>query len=87
MNVKVLEESEDKIKLEVDSLTFVTVLNDALWKQKIEWAAWAQQHPYMTKPTISVKAKDHKKALIAAAESIKDDAESIKKAFAKAVKE
>lgn len=87
MELKVLEETEDKIKLEIDDQTFVNLLNEALWKQKIEWAAWARDHPYLSKPVISVKAKDPKKALIAAAEEIQADAESIKKAFLKAVKD
>lgn len=87
MEIKVLEEKEDIVKLEIDSLTFVNVLNEALWKQKIEWAAWTKDHPYMSNPVISVKAKDPKKALIAAAEQVQADAEAIKKAFAKAAKD
>jgi DNA-directed RNA polymerase subunit L len=87
MEINVLEQTDEKIRLEVSSLTFVNLLNETLWKQKIEWAAWSQQHPYLSKPVVSVKAKDPKKALIAAAEEIQSDAESLKKAFAKAVKE
>jgi DNA-directed RNA polymerase subunit L len=87
MEVKILEETEDKVKLEVDDLTFVNLLNEALWKQKIEWAAWARDHPYLSKPVVSVKAKDPKRALVAAAEEIQSDAEAIKKAFAKAAKD
>lgn len=87
MEIKVLEETEDKVKLEVDSMTFANLLNEALWQQKIEWAAWAQSHPYLAKPVISVKAKDPKRALIAAAEQIQSDMESLKKAFAKASKD
>ena len=86
MEIKVLEETEDKVKLELDSATFANLLNEALWKEKIEWAAWTQQHPYLAKPVISVKAKDPKRALIAAAEQIQSDAEALKKAFAKAAK-
>ena len=86
MEIKVLEEVENKVKIEVDDLTFVNLLNEALWKEKIEWAAWAREHPYLTKPVVSVKAKDPKKALIAAAEQIQADIEAIKKAFAKAAK-
>jgi len=87
MELKVLEESEDKVKLEIDDLTFVNLLNEALWDQKIEWSAWARDHPYLAKPIISIKAKDPKKALIGAAEDIQADAEAIKKAFVKAAKD
>lgn len=87
MEIKLLEQTDDKAKVEVDSLTLVNLLNDALWKEKIEWAAWAREHPYLSKPVISVKAKDPKKALVAAAEAIQSDAEAIKKAFSKAAKE
>jgi len=87
MEIKVLEEKEDKVKLEVSDMTFVNVLNEALWQQKIEWAAWTKDHPYLSQPLVSVKAKDPKKALITAAELVQSDVESLKKAFAKAVKE
>jgi len=87
MDIKILEETDDKVKLEIDDLTFVNLLNEVVWKQKIEWAAWARDHPYLSNPVISVKAKDPKKALIAAAEQIQADAEAIKKAFLKAAKE
>ena len=85
MEIKVLEHAEDKVKLEIDSVTFANLLNNELWKQKIEWAAWTRDHPYLSKPVISVKAKDAKKALIAAAEQIQSDAKALKKALAKAV--
>ncbi|MEM7813944.1 MAG: RpoL/Rpb11 RNA polymerase subunit family protein [Candidatus Aenigmatarchaeota archaeon] len=87
MEIKVLEQTDDKVKLEIDSLTLANLLNNELWKQKIEWAAWSREHPYLSKPVLAVKAKDPKKALIAAAEQIQADAEALKKAFAKAAKD
>jgi DNA-directed RNA polymerase subunit L len=86
MEVKVLEQTEEKIKIEMDDKTFINLLNTNLWKQKIDYAAWTQAHPYLAKPTLLVKSKNPKQSLLDAADQIIEDITALKKALAKAKK-
>jgi DNA-directed RNA polymerase subunit L len=87
MEVEVLENA-DKVKIKVDDLTFVNLLNENIWKQKsgLDYAAYAKDHPYMSQPILTIKSKDAKKSLIDAAERIQKDVEELRKKFEKAVK-
>lgn len=89
MEIKVLEENKDtgKVKIEFDDVTFASLLNEILWKGKVDYAAWNKPHPYLAKPFVVVKSKDPKKSLLDAAEKIQDEIESLKKAFARAAKD
>ena len=87
MELKVLEKSKDKVKLEMSDITFVNLINDKLWdSKKSDYSAWKRDHPYIAKPEFMVKAKDPKAALLQAAEDIADDAEKIKSSFQKQVR-
>ena len=87
MEVKLIEQKDDKVKLEVNDKTFVNLIHEKLWEQgKIEVSTWSQDHPYLTKPMLLVKAKDPKKVLVDAAEEIASDAQKLLKQFEKAVK-
>ena len=86
MEVNLLKEDGDKIELEINDLTFINLLNENLWKKKINYSAYNKEHPYLTKPVLLVSAKDAKKALIEASEQIAEDMDSLRKKFQKAVK-
>ena len=86
MEVKVLEKDKEKIRLEVNDLTFVNLLHERLWKKKIDYSAYKKDHPYLSKPELLVKSSDTKKSLIDAADQIIEEAEEAKKKFAKALK-
>ncbi|MBI2583864.1 MAG: hypothetical protein HYW25_04305 [Candidatus Aenigmarchaeota archaeon] len=74
MEIKVLEKSENKVRLEIDDRTFVNMLNDKMWELgKSEYSARKQEHPYTTKPEFIIKAKDPKAAMIDATEEIIKD--------------
>ena len=87
MEVKLVEENKEKgtIKIEVDDATLVSLINENLWRgKKAEYAAWVKDHPYLSKPELVVKAKDPKAALVAAAEQVVKDTDTLKKAIQKA---
>ncbi len=86
MKIKVLE-SNDQVKLEVDDLTFIHLVNERIWNQKIDYAAYARDHPYLSKPVLVVKSKDPKKALVDASQQIIDEVTDLRKKFNKAIKE
>lgn len=84
MKIKLLEDEKDKLKLEIDSVTFVNLLNENLWKQKIDYAAYNISHPYLSNPVLTISAKDPKKALFNAAEQVLSDVKELRKQLAKA---
>lgn len=83
MKVDVIENDDDKIKIEIhDNLTLVNLLNETIWKQKgVDFSAYSQKHPYMSKPVLVVKGKNPKKIVIEATEQIIDDIKELRKHF------
>ena len=87
MDVKILEENDDLLKVEVDNLTLVNLLNEKIWKQRgVDFAAYKIDHPYLSKPVITVRSKNPKKTLIDAADKIVEDVETLRKKFQTALK-
>lgn len=81
MRVTVLEKDKDKLKIELDDLTLVNLINENLWKGRINYSAYSVDHPYLSKPVLVVSSKDPKKSLVDAAERIIADARDLKKKF------
>ncbi len=68
------------MKVEIDDVTLVNLLNEKIWKQRgIEFSAYNIAHPYLSKPVITVRSKNPKKALIDAADKIIDDVDALRK--------
>ncbi len=81
--MKVLKEDGGTLIIEVEDLTLANLINENLWKQKIDYAACNVAHPYLAKPVITVKAKNPAKAIKEAAEQALSDVQELKKKFAK----
>lgn len=80
MKIEILEENDGKLKMKIDDLTLVNLLNDNIWKQKsVEMAAYNVEHPYLAQPVLVVKSKNPKKTLLDAAEKILEDVKELKK--------
>ena len=84
MKIELKEEKDDKIKIEVHDTTLVNLINENIWsaegqKKGFGFAAYAIEHPYMSKPVLTVKGKDPKKIIINAAEQIIDDVKDLRK--------
>ena len=80
MKIEVLENEDQKLKVKLDdNMTLVNLLNENLWQQKIDAAAYTREHIYLTQPMLLVRSKDPKKHLMAAAEQIVEDVEELRK--------
>ena len=80
MKIDVIENEDQKLKIKLeDNMTLVNLLNENLWQQKIDVAAYTREHIYLTSPILLVRSKDPKKHLIDAAEQIIEDTETLKK--------
>ncbi len=87
MELRILEENDDMLKVEIDDVTLVNLLNEKVWKQRgIEFSAYKIEHPYLAKPVITVKSKNPKKALIEAADKIIEDVDALRKKLGAALK-
>lgn len=87
MELRILEENEDVLKVELDDVTLVNLLNENVWKQRgIEFSAYSIAHPYLAKPVITVRSKNPKKALIEAADKIIEDVDALRKKLQSAMK-
>ena len=71
MNVKVIENEKGKLKLELDDLTFVNMLNEAVWQKNPKLSAYTKYHPYLQDP------------VIAAGEQILKDIDTLRKQVSK----
>jgi len=82
MKIEVLENEKDKLKVEIhDNVTLVGVVNENLWQQKVDAAAFKTDHPYLSKPVLMVKSKNPKKSLIDATEQVVEDVKDLRKKF------
>lgn len=89
MKIEVLENDDERLKIEIhDNLTLVNLINENLWKQRgLEYAAYAQDHPYISKPVLVVKSKNPKKALLDAADRIVEDVNDLRKQLERELKD
>ncbi|MBI2579113.1 MAG: hypothetical protein HYW26_05355 [Candidatus Aenigmarchaeota archaeon] len=89
MKIEVLEDEDERLKIEVhDNLTLLNLLNENLWKQRgLDYAAYAQDHPYISKPVLVVKSRNPKKALLDAADRIVEDARDLRKQLERELKD
>ncbi|HLC67498.1 MAG TPA: RpoL/Rpb11 RNA polymerase subunit family protein [archaeon] len=85
VKIEVLEETDDKLKLKVDdNMTVLSLVNENLWLQKgVDMAAVTVEHPYLSKPVLTVKSKKARKAVIEATEKIVDDMKELRRKAAK----
>lgn len=87
MKIEVLENEKDKLKVEIhDNTTLVSLVNENLWLQKVEVAAFKVDHPYLSKPVLLVKSKNPKKSLLDATEQVIDDVKDLRKKLAAELK-
>lgn len=86
MKIEVLENEKEKIKIEVADVTLVNLLNENIWKEKVEFSAYNIDHPYLSKPVLVVKSKNPKKSVVDAAERILEDVKAARKQFSAALK-
>ncbi len=86
MEIKVLEDSKEELKIQIDNLTIVEILRVYLNKDSnVKFAAWRREHP--SKPpilNIKTQGKSAKKALQDAINRIEKDTDKLVDEFKKA---
>ncbi len=88
MEIKVLEKTEEKVKIEVtdETHTLINLLRENSWKAGASQASYMIEHPYLSHPKIIVRAKNPKKVLADAAQMVINDAKEFGKEFSRAAK-
>lgn len=88
MKLEILESDKNLLKVKVagETHTLLNLLREKCWEEKADQASYIQEHPYITEPHVVVRSKDPKKTLIAAAQSIADQAKEFRAEFEKSVK-
>ncbi len=87
MKVEILEETDNRIKIQIDgTLTIANLLNENIWKQKVDYSAFQMDHPYLSKPIVVVKSKNPKKSVLDAAGQILSDIKDLRKQVNAALK-
>jgi len=86
MQLNVLEESGERIKVEVrgETETLTQVIARQVWEEGAE-AASVKSHPFMVQPFIVVKGTGAKKKLVKAAQAIEEKCEEFREEFKKAL--
>ena len=81
MEIEVLENTADKLKIKVhDNTTVLNLINENVWQQKgVDLSAVTVEHPYLSKPVITVKSKKAKKALLDAIAQVDTDVKDLRK--------
>lgn len=84
MQIKVLEDEKNKMRVQINDTTFVNMLNERLWienesTKSFDYSSFTIDHPYLSQPVLSVKASNPSKTITSAAESILKDIEALKK--------
>ena len=86
MKIDVLQKRKDSLKINLNDLTFVNLLNENLWKEHIKYSAYSVDHPYLSKPVLIVNSTDPKKSLLNAAEQVIADTKELRKKFQHVIK-
>ena len=87
MKIDVIENKDAQLKIDVHTnLTLVNLLNECIWQQKVDVSAYKTDHPYLSNPTLLVKSKNPKKAVLDATTQIIEDITDFRKQFQAAMK-
>ncbi len=86
MELKVLEKTKNKLKIEVqgESHTLLNLLRRNSWDAKAEQASYMIEHPMLSQPRIIIKAGNPKAVLSRAADMAIKQTQNFSKAFKRA---
>jgi DNA-directed RNA polymerase subunit L len=88
MQVSVVEENKEKLKVEVkgESSTLTQLIAKQAWKEGGEAAA-IREHPFMVEPKILVQGTNPRKILEKSAKAVEEQADEFKAEFKRAIKD
>jgi DNA-directed RNA polymerase subunit L len=87
MNLKVLEDEKDKLKIEVqgETATLTQLISTQVWKEGGDAAA-LKEHPFMEEAKILVLGSNPRKLLEKAATALQEQCDELKEGFQRALK-
>ncbi|MFH1445744.1 MAG: DNA-directed RNA polymerase subunit L [Nanoarchaeota archaeon] len=87
MNLKVVEKSQNKIRIEVagECHTLLNLLRETAWKEGAKQASYMIQHPYLSQPEIIIYSNDPKKVLIDSSTKIESYVKEFSQEFKRAL--
>ncbi len=87
MNLKVLEDEKDKLRLEIqgETPTLTQLVATQIWKEGGESAA-IKEHPFMEEPKIIVLGSNPRKLLEKSLTALEEQCDELKAEFHKALK-
>lgn len=88
MQVSVVEESKEKLKVEVkgETPTVTQLIARQVWEENGEAAA-IREHPFMVEPKIVVEGSNPRKLLEKAAKAVEEQCDEFKDEFKRAAKQ
>lgn len=89
MKLKIIEDKKDLLVIEIEGArhTIPNLLREALLEDNsVDLAAYEKKHPMLGNPKVYIKAKDPRKALLAAIKRTEDAVKEFEEEFEKAVK-
>ena len=88
MKLSIVEKKKNKWKIEVDGEdhALLNLLRENAWKAKAKQASYMIQHPYLSKPEITIMGDNPKKILADSAKMTIDDVKAFQREFKKALK-
>ncbi|MFH0829699.1 MAG: hypothetical protein V1887_00880 [Candidatus Aenigmatarchaeota archaeon] len=88
MQVSIVEEEKEKLKIEVkgESPTLTQLIATQIWKENGQAAAF-REHPFMVEPKILVEGNNPRKLLEKAAKAVEEQADQLKDELKRALKE
>jgi DNA-directed RNA polymerase subunit L len=86
MNIKVIEDTKEKliVEFEDETETITNVLATQIWKEGGEAAA-VREHPFIEKPRLVVMGSNARKVLDKAATALQEECEEFKTEFERAL--
>lgn len=87
MNLKVLEDEKEKLKIEVagETPTITQLISTQIWKEGGEAAA-IKEHPFMEEPKILVLGSNPRKILEKALTALEEQCDELKEELQRALK-
>ena len=88
MKLETVTKGKDMLEVEVDgeTHTLLNILRENAWKAGADQASYFIDHPYLSEPHLSIRAKNPKKVLMDAAELLITDAKTFQREFKRVIK-
>ncbi|MEM7826874.1 MAG: RpoL/Rpb11 RNA polymerase subunit family protein [Candidatus Aenigmatarchaeota archaeon] len=82
--INIIKDENEKMIIESDDLTAISLINEYLWHVKgVRFAGFAREHPFLTKPKLVINAVNPRLAINSAIKKILKDIDDLKEQLKK----